>query len=542
SKVISKPWLQETFAPYRKISVQQAADALGVHRNTVLRYMHRYDISTAFTPLLDEEIDHLVRAFKVERPNAGIRHVHAFFRFNWLRVQRQRIIDSLHRVDAIGATLRHKKTIQRRVYSVPRPNHLWHIDGHHKLIRWGIVIHGGIDGCDDFVVWMRASNNNRPETVLRGYVIAVRIHGLPLRTRGDRGGENILVSAYMIMLRGPNRGSFMFGSSMRNQKIERAWVDAGEGFVRRWRVFFTRLEHCHALDVANPAHLWLLQKLFLEDINDDADHWVENWNLHAVSGKHRNQTPSDMRHLARVTVGSYEDNYAGVDPALLAEYYGVSGAPKRRRQGQTGAGHSEDTDDEDEPFEDESDGEAELEDEDDEVNVSGAWDSGTGSDEDSSSDGDEGLGDPASRVEDDDLVAQIIANQASNIRHAAVKVARNENPFRNQEDEDTFWETLQAISDRNFLPRNLGIRRDEWNEGSYPTHEYLVVGRRKESLCVELPHTLWLPRAEVWCRAIWVLTRILSEAEVSDPGSGHSSSVGSHSAGSNASTGSDEDM
>ncbi|EPT00177.1 hypothetical protein FOMPIDRAFT_1123102, partial [Fomitopsis schrenkii] len=50
-----------------------------------------------------------------------------------------------------GAALRRHKTVKRRVYHVPRPNHLWHIDGHHKLIRWGIVVHGGIDGCGAFV-------------------------------------------------------------------------------------------------------------------------------------------------------------------------------------------------------------------------------------------------------------------------------------------------------------------------------------------------------------------------------------------------------
>lgn len=31
-------------------------------------------------------------------------------------------------------------------YFVERPNALWHIDGHHKLILWGIVIHGVADG------------------------------------------------------------------------------------------------------------------------------------------------------------------------------------------------------------------------------------------------------------------------------------------------------------------------------------------------------------------------------------------------------------
>ncbi|KAI6114827.1 hypothetical protein EDD16DRAFT_1483344, partial [Pisolithus croceorrhizus] len=31
-------------------------------------------------------------------------------------------------------------------YYVKWPNAVWHINGHHKLIRWGIVIHGFIDG------------------------------------------------------------------------------------------------------------------------------------------------------------------------------------------------------------------------------------------------------------------------------------------------------------------------------------------------------------------------------------------------------------
>ncbi|KAJ6457505.1 hypothetical protein C8R47DRAFT_925957, partial [Mycena vitilis] len=60
-------------------------------------------------------------------------------------VQKERVRKSLARVDGLGQ-LHRKKKIERRVYSVPRPNYLWHCDGHHKLIWWGIVIHGFIDG------------------------------------------------------------------------------------------------------------------------------------------------------------------------------------------------------------------------------------------------------------------------------------------------------------------------------------------------------------------------------------------------------------
>ena len=62
------------------------------------------------------------------------------------RIQRKRIYDSIKRVDNLGSLLRNRKETRRREYKVSRPNALWHVDGHHKLILWGIVIHGFVDG------------------------------------------------------------------------------------------------------------------------------------------------------------------------------------------------------------------------------------------------------------------------------------------------------------------------------------------------------------------------------------------------------------
>ena len=145
-----------------------------------------------------------------------------------VHVQRWRIRNALRRMDGLGQTLRNHAAIDRRKYSVPRPNYLWHTDGHHKLIRWGIVIHGFVDGfcrtvvflCSNNVscsletlqiVGMRASTNNWASTVLQLFLEAVHEFGCPSRVCGDRGGENIEVSIWMIPHRGPNCASFMWG-------------------------------------------------------------------------------------------------------------------------------------------------------------------------------------------------------------------------------------------------------------------------------------------------------------------------------------------
>lgn len=58
---------------------------------------------------------------------------------------------------------------------------------------------------------MRAHDNNRAETVLALFLDAANEYGVPSRLRGDRGSENTQVAVCMIILRGPNRGSIIWG-------------------------------------------------------------------------------------------------------------------------------------------------------------------------------------------------------------------------------------------------------------------------------------------------------------------------------------------
>ena len=63
-------------------------------------------------------------------------------------MQETRVRASIKRVDGLGLAIWQAATdtISYRTYKVKRPHALWHVDGHRKLILWGIVIHGIVDG------------------------------------------------------------------------------------------------------------------------------------------------------------------------------------------------------------------------------------------------------------------------------------------------------------------------------------------------------------------------------------------------------------
>lgn len=79
------------------------------------------------------------------------------------------------------------------------------------LIRWGIVLHGFIDGYSRLVTGLRASNNNRAATVLDVFREAAERYRVPSRLRGDHGTENLQVAEFMETYRGVRRGSYIWG-------------------------------------------------------------------------------------------------------------------------------------------------------------------------------------------------------------------------------------------------------------------------------------------------------------------------------------------
>ncbi len=198
--------------------------------------------------------------------------------------------DAIH---AVRGPSEMPRRLIRRVYDVPGPNALWHLDGHHKLIHWGFVTHGCIDGYSRLIVFLRCSLNNRSETVGELFYSAISELGVPSRIRTDKGGENVIVWRTMTGARGEGRGSYIAGPSVHNQRIERLWRGVGEQVTSNFSQLFQMMEMHSILDSTNLVDLYCLHIVFLPAINKALEAFVLSWNSHSLRTE-SNRSPNQI--------------------------------------------------------------------------------------------------------------------------------------------------------------------------------------------------------------------------------------------------------
>ncbi|KAA0712532.1 hypothetical protein E1301_Tti019072 [Triplophysa tibetana] len=249
----------------------------GVSKRTVHRRMSEYGLSVrqTYSDITDEDLQKVITDFIAHCPNSGIRTVTGQLSSQGIRVQQVRVRHNLKAVDPVGNFIRglQLNIVPRVPYSVPGPLSLWHIDGNHKLIRWRMVIHGGIDGFSRRIMYLQANTNNRASTVLQFFLTAVSQHGLPHRVRSDKGGENIEVARYM--LEHPERGP-----------------DIG------------------ALDADQDLHTLCLHYVFLPRLNWHLQLFVRMWDKHPLATE-GNRTPQQL-WMAGLLLGQ-QDNPDQID-------------------------------------------------------------------------------------------------------------------------------------------------------------------------------------------------------------------------------------
>ena len=264
-------------------SLTQIAEAFGTSRTTLWRRLKESNISDQkYSVISDHVLDYLIGNYQKRNPNCGEAMLQGYMSSIGLSVQRWRIRASISRVDPLRRRVRWHHQITRRRYYVPGSNSLWHIDGHHSLVRWRFVIHGGIDGYSRMIVYLCCSTNNKSSTVMTEFYEATRMYGIPSRVRSDQGGENILVCQYMVTVKGVDRGSHIAGSSVRNQRIERLWRDVFRCVSSTFYTLFYSLEESSVLDPDNEIDIFALHCLYLTRINHSLKEFKEAWNRHPL--------------------------------------------------------------------------------------------------------------------------------------------------------------------------------------------------------------------------------------------------------------------
>lgn len=240
----------------------EVADSMMVSRATLWRRVRESGLTLdSFTDVSDRELDAAVRDFRSRHPHCGQVITHGYLNSVGIHVQRYRVRESIARIDPLGSLLHRRQPVTRRRYSVAGPNSLWHIDGHHSLVRWGFVIHGGIDGFSRLIVYLYCSTNNYAATVTQLFQRACSLFGMPSRVRSDRGGENVGVCEYMIRARGTDRGSHIAGPSTHNQRIERLWRDVFRCVCSTIHGIFHYLKEVGNLDPECSHDIYALQSI-----------------------------------------------------------------------------------------------------------------------------------------------------------------------------------------------------------------------------------------------------------------------------------------
>ena len=275
------------------LSWPKIAELLGTTRQTIHRKLKEDGRSVEFySNTTDAQLDIELQRIIQQHPNDGEVLLTGHLRSQGIHVPRSRIRAAIHRVDPEGPQIRSLTTVRRRVYHSEGVNHVWHIDGNHQLIRWRMVIHGGIDGFSRLIVYMKCATNNTASTVLSLFEAAISAYGCPQSIRSDLGGENVDVWRHMLQLHG-DPSSVITGSSTHNERIGRLWNDTNRYISRMFSDLFRHLESEGFLDPLNEVDVFCLHFIFLPIINKCIDEFVVSWNNHSLSNE-GNMTPNQL--------------------------------------------------------------------------------------------------------------------------------------------------------------------------------------------------------------------------------------------------------
>ncbi|XP_057305663.1 uncharacterized protein LOC130644179 isoform X1 [Hydractinia symbiolongicarpus] len=300
----------------------QVSNALGISNGTLRRFRKLNEDCKLFDDITDQELDSTVVAIKKEHTHIGEKRLLGLLRGRGLRVQRQRLRRSIHRVDPSGPMQRcnagianvnartsmsegePKPKLSRPKKSeapgiqvpanCPSPNALWRIDTVGKLERWGIVITFALDMFSRLMTFIIASHSGHSHgsNILTAFKNSVDKYSWPNMISTDERDEKAHVWKAMV----EEKGDMSVEMSTKLERVQ--WItiiknDLNAHIFNPVIETFTELEQEGSLNISNETDLFCLHFVYLPRINKLLQDFMTGYNSCAIP-KGSGATPSQI--------------------------------------------------------------------------------------------------------------------------------------------------------------------------------------------------------------------------------------------------------
>lgn len=257
-----------------------------LHRIMRVMGLRRNNCHRNFGTVIDAVQDELSGSGR----DLGYRSMQARLRLSHgIHIDRETVRIILAALDPDGVASRRQRRLRRRQYVSKGPNYLYHVDGWDKLKRYGLCVHGCIDGFSRRIMWLKAaSTNNDPFVVCNYYVENAHIlNGIPCIVRADRGTENGCMELMQTLLRAENgdeRGllhsTFLYGRSTANQRIEAWWSKFRMFGMQTWIDHFKQMDDFGVIDVSLTMVRECIRFCYLDLLRAELNLIRIKWNTH----------------------------------------------------------------------------------------------------------------------------------------------------------------------------------------------------------------------------------------------------------------------
>ena len=216
---------------------------------TLKRWLKRLGLKRRGNPRPGIAVRRIIESeIKITNGIKGYRSIWHKLKINGIQVNRDDVMNIIKDINPEQSRNRRTRKLERRIYTSPGPNAVWHADGYDKLKPYGFLIHGCIDGFSRKVLWLRVCrSNNDPIIPAHFFLTALKENKIcPDLLKTDCGTENGIMASMQSFFHNDSH-AHRYGASHSNQRIENLWSHYKRTYTTWIINFFKDLVNTDAL-------------------------------------------------------------------------------------------------------------------------------------------------------------------------------------------------------------------------------------------------------------------------------------------------------